>query len=245
MAASEGADALAVVASRFALAPDAVARLSTLVELVSNDPQAPTTIRAPAAVVDDHVADSLVALELEAVQRARSVADLGSGAGFPGLALAIALPAVGLTLVESSGRKCAFLARAITECAIPNVEVVHARAESFPLGWARYDLVTARALASLEVTAEYAAPLLSIGGSLVAWRGRRDAAAEAIVAKAAVELGLKAPHVYAARPYPSAANRHLYVMEKVADTPARFPRRPGVATKRPLGHRRSSDRAQR
>lgn len=236
---------LAGLTARFGLPGDAAARLQALVDLVLADPLAPTAIRDPGAVVDDHVADSLVALELEVVRSAQTVVDLGSGAGFPGLALAAVLPGAVFTLIESSARKCAFLSRAVTECGISNADVVHARAESFSAGLARYDLATARALASLEVTAEYAAPLLRVGGSLVTWRGRRDAATDAKAERAAGELGLSPPEVHAVKPYPASAHRHLYVLAKVAETPPRFPRRPGVAAKRPLGHASPSDRAQR
>jgi 16S rRNA (guanine527-N7)-methyltransferase len=236
---------LAGLAVRFNLAADAVAQLHALVDLVGADPQAPTTVRDPAAVLDDHVADSLVALELDVVRSARTVVDLGSGPGFPGLALAVALPHAVFTLLESSRRKCAFLSRVATECGISNVDVVHVRAESFSDGLARYNLATARALSSLEVTAEYAAPLLRVGGSLVVWRGRRDAVADAKAQRAARELGLSSPEIHAVTPYPTAAHRHLYVLAKVAETPTRFPRRPGVAAKRPLGQASPSDRAQR
>jgi 16S rRNA (guanine527-N7)-methyltransferase len=207
------------------------------VDLVAHDPQAPTAIRSRAAIIDDHVADSLVALELDAVQSATGAVDLGSGAGFPGLALAIALPQTEFTLVESSGRKCAFLRRAVEECGISNADVVHSRAESFVKGLARFDLATARAVASLNVTAEYAAPLLRVGGSLTAWRGRRDADAEATACRAALELGLEEPEIHRVEPYQSAAHRHLYVMRKATATPPGFPRRPGAALKHPLGGR--------
>ena len=93
----------------------------------------------------------------------------------------------------------------------------------------------ARALAPLAVVAEYAAPLLRIGGALVAWRGRRDAGEEVSGANAAGELGLEARAPIAVTPYPGALHRHLHVMVKVAETPAQFPRRAGMARKRPLG----------
>ena len=97
------------------------------------------------------------------------------------------------------------------------------------------DLVTARALAPLEVVVEYAAPLLRIGGTLVVWRGQRDPEREAAAAKAAEIVGIEVGEVLAVQPYPAARNRHLHLMSKVMETPARFPRRPGIAMKRPLG----------
>lgn len=193
-------------------------------------------------MIDDHLADALVALELEPVRAARSVADLGSGAGVPGLPLAIALPAATVSLVESAARKCEFLERAIAACSVANARAVHARVEAWPDGIESFDLVTARALGPLEVVVEYAAPLLQLGGTLVVWRGQRDAPAESAGARAAAELGLEPAEIVAVRPYPNAQSRHLHLMSKVTPTPRGFPRRPGMAVKRPLGR---SDRPRR
>lgn len=220
---------------RHRLAESVRAPLLSLLRLLAGDPQAPTTVRDPVRAADDHLADSLVALELGAVRRAASVADLGSGAGFPGLPLALALAQAEVALVESNARKCAFIERAAAATGASNATVVNARAEAWPAGIGRFDLVTARALAPLAVSAEYAAPLLRVGGSLVAWRGRRDSAGELAASAAASELGLALSETRAVKPYPAAEHRHLHVMVKVGETPSRFPRRPGVAAKRPLG----------
>ena len=193
-----------------------------------------TTVRDPAEGVDAHVADSLVALDLPAVRSARRIADLGSGGGFPGLALAIALPAAHVALVESVGRKCAFLATAASELGLGNVEVVNARAEAWPEGIGAQDLVVARALAPLPVLLEYAAPLLEPAGVLVAWKGRREPAEEADGAAAAAALGMRAPEAISVDPFPRARDRHLYLSSKVSPTPSRYPRRPGMARKRPI-----------
>jgi len=157
--------------------------------------------------------------------------------------LAIALPAARVSCVESVGRKCAFISRAAEACGATNATAVHARAEEWTAGREACDLVTARALAPLAVVAEYAAPLLVVAGSLVAWRGRRDPDDEAAGARAAAELGLEPGPVVRVEPYPGALHRHLHVMRKVASTPDRFPRRPGMARKRPLGG--ASDRPRR
>jgi 16S rRNA (guanine527-N7)-methyltransferase len=220
-----------------------VRQLHTLVDWVAGDPEAPTAVTGRGAILRDHLADSLVALELPEVSGATAIADLGSGAGFPGLPLAITLPEAQVTLVESNGRKCAFMTAAIEAAGVSNARPVHARAESWPEGLGASDLVTARALASLAVVAEYAAPLLAVGGSLVVWRGQRDPADEAAGARAAVELGLEPGPVTRVEPYPGALHRHLHPMRKVAPTPDRFPRRPGMARKRPLGG--ASDRPRR
>lgn len=222
------------LAERHGLEPDATASLARLLALVSSDPGAPTAVRDPAAAVDTHVADALVALALAQVREARQVADLGSGAGFPGLVLAAALPAADVALVESNRRKCAFLERAVEEMGLANVEVVAERAESWSGGTGTCDVVTARALAPLPVLVEYAAPLLARDGALVAWKGRRDADEEADGAAAAAQTGLEPVEVRPVRPWAGAEHLHLHLYVKVASTPNRFPRRAGMASKRPL-----------
>jgi 16S rRNA (guanine527-N7)-methyltransferase len=114
------------------------------------------------------------------------------------------------------------------------VSVVNARAESWPEGLGAHDLVTARALAALPVLCEYAAPLLAGGGHLVAWKGAVGDQEAADGAAAAAELGLVGVHVRAVEPYAAARDHTLHVFRKDAPTPPRYPRRPGIATKRPL-----------
>jgi 16S rRNA (guanine527-N7)-methyltransferase len=221
--------------ARFGLGDRGGQALRTLLLLLNTDPLAPTAVREPHEGLGVHLADSLVALELAPVRAAGTIADIGSGAGLPALPLAIALPAAVVTAVESNARKCAFIGRAASACGLRNVEVRAVRAESFPPPAGGFDLVTARALAELDVVAEYAAPLLRLGGSLIAWRGRRDAEAEAAAARACALLGLEVAEVRAVKPYRGSEHRHLHVIRKLAPTPRRFPRRPGIARKRPLG----------
>lgn len=227
--------ALAGLVVRFDLSPEVSPRLMALLTVLTEDPLAPTTVREPLAAVRDHLADSLVALELPLVRAATRIADLGAGAGLPGLPLAIALPDAEVSLVESNRRKCEFLRRAGEACGVGNATIVHARAEEWSDGVGSCDLVTARALAPLAVVAEYAAPLLADGGALVAWRGKRDPEGEAAAGRAAAELGLQPSEPLAVTPFPGALHRHLHVLAKVAPTPDRFPRRAGMARKRPLG----------
>jgi 16S rRNA (guanine527-N7)-methyltransferase len=225
---------LAELSERFALPEGAADRLERLLDLVAAEPSAITSVRDPAHGVDVHVADSLVALEVAEIRAARRIADLGAGGGFPGLVLAAALPETAVTLVESVGKKCEFLRRAAAVAELANVAVVNARAESWREGLGTQDAVTARAVAPLNVLAEYAAPLLVPGGALVAWKGRRDPSEEADGVHAAGILGLAPVPPVAAPALPGADARHLYVYLKVGPTPARFPRREGMARKRPL-----------
>jgi 16S rRNA (guanine527-N7)-methyltransferase len=227
---------VADLVARFELPDHAGAQLDALLDGLA-DPAAPTTVHAREEAIEVHLADSLVALELEPVGSATTVADLGSGAGFPGLALAVARPAAHVTLVESVARKSAFIAQLAERAKVPNAETVTARAEDWREGLGAHDLVTARALAELPVVLEYAAPLLRDDGTAVVWRGRRDREEEARAAVAAEELGLALEDVRSVRPFPGAEHRHLHSYVKVAPTPDRFPRRAGMARKRPLGGR--------
>jgi 16S rRNA (guanine527-N7)-methyltransferase len=234
------------LALRYSLSDRAVDRLSALLDVIERDPLAPTAIRRPEQAINDHLADALVALELDVVRHAEAIADLGSGGGFPGLPLALALPEAEVVMIDSNARKTAFVQRAIAVCELDNAHAVHARVEAWPWGRERFDLVTARALAAPDVVAEYAAPLLRLGGTLAAWRGRRDPAAELAGNRAATVLGLEVTGIIPVVPYSGAQHRHIHLMRKVAETPDRFPRRPGVARKRPLGSPRlPSDRSQR
>ncbi len=215
--------------------PHAVDALATILELQAHDETASTTIRDPGEAVGRHVADSLSALELPYVRDAQRIADLGSGAGWPGLALAAALPDAHVSLVESAIRHCRYLERAVEVSGLGNVTVVNARAETWPEGIGANDIVTARALGALAVILEYAAPLLTDGGHLVAWKGAASPEETAAGHAAAAILGLEPLPVVAVSPFPGARDHTLHAFRKIAPTPERFPRRPGMATKRPLG----------
>ena len=200
------------------------------------EPDPPTTVRDPLDAVDHHVADSLSGLELEPLRSAPRIADLGSGAGFPGLPLAIALPDSRVDLVESARRKCAVIDRLAMAAGVDNARSLPLRAEEVAAGDGReaYDAVTARALAPLPVLVEYAAPLLRPGGALVAWKGARNGAEEAAGARAAEIVGLRLAEVRPVAPFVGTLNLNLYLYLKDRSTPNQFPRRPGIASKRPL-----------
>jgi 16S rRNA (guanine527-N7)-methyltransferase len=221
--------------ARHRLPAPAAPRLWSLLELLARDEHAPSAVREPERGVEVHIADSLSALDLPVVRAAKSIADLGSGAGFPGIPLAIAVASADVTLVESARRKCDYLARALREVHADNAQVVCARAEEWQ---ASVELVTVRALGELALLCEYAAPLLVQGGSLVAWKGAVSAGERLAGERAAQELGLEPRGAVRVSPYPGSATHHLHVYQKIADTPARFPRRPGAARKHPLGQPR-------
>ena len=197
---------------------------------------------SPEKALDVHVADSLSGLEVESLAHARRIADVGAGAGFPGLVLAIALPRARVDLIESAGRKTAVIGRLAQAARIQNARAVTARAEEWAVtpaavggGGGAYDAATARAVAALPVLVEYAAPLLRVDGVLVAWKGARSPEEEAAGATAAERLGLEVEDVLHVEPFEGARDRHLHVFRKIAPTPEGFPRRAGMAAKRPLG----------
>jgi 16S rRNA (guanine527-N7)-methyltransferase len=219
----------------------ASAQVQRLLAALAAEPDPHTTVSDPEAALEVHVADSLSGLEIPELASGRRIADIGAGAGFPGLVLALALPRAEVDLIESVGRKTAVMDRLIQAAELGNARSVTARVEDFArvppaLGGGReaYDAVTARAVGPLALLVEYAAPLLRDGGVLVAWKGARDSAEEAAGAAAARDVGMAVKEVVSVQPYPASENRHLHVFRKSAPTPARFPRRAGIARKRPL-----------
>jgi 16S rRNA (guanine527-N7)-methyltransferase len=194
------------------------------------------------SVVDErawqvHVVDSLTGLELGELREAGRIADIGSGAGFPGLVLAVALPEAQVDLVESVGRKCDFIRRAAADAGIPNATVRNLRSEEWAAaeGWEAYDVVTARAVGRLSTLAELASPLLKPNGVLIAWKGKRDAGEERQLADASEALAMRPEQILDVGNRAGSEHRHLHVIRKVAPTPASLPRRPGMAKKRPRG----------
>ncbi len=209
-------------------------QLESILRGLAASERAPTAVRDPERAVDVHLADSLVALELEVWGAVSRIVDLGAGAGFPGMALAVALGQSEVWLVEAQARKCAFVKHLCASARIANVRVVCARAEEWVEGVGTNDVVLARALAPPAVVVEYAAPLMRMGGALVDWRGRRNAEQERSAATAAVQMGLELVEIRRVEPYAQARDHHLHLYSKVREAPEGFPRRAGIARKRPL-----------
>jgi 16S rRNA (guanine527-N7)-methyltransferase len=201
------------------------------------EPRAPISASTGRKARDVHIADSLSGLEVEPLRSAKRIADLGSGAGLPGLVLAAALPGTHVDLIESVERKCAFLRDAIGGMGLANASVVCERSEERAAGEGReaYDAVTARAVGRLATLAELAAPLLRDGGLLAAWKGARSADEEAEAVRAADRLAMEPTEIRSVRPYPGSRDRHIHLLRKNGPTPNGLPRRPGMAGKRPFG----------
>ena len=217
-------------------------QFALLLNALAAEPDPHTTVSNPADALDVHVRDSLAALRIEAVTGAAAIVDIGAGAGFPGLPLAIALPHARVDLLEAASRKCAVVGRLAAAAEVSNARAVHTRAEDWGRGpgAAVYDLATARAVGPLAVLAEYAAPLLRVGGTLVAWKAAVEAHEDAAGRAAARELGLEVAPPLAVTPYAGARRLHLYLYSKVRETPPRFPRKAGLARKRPLGAKKQA-----
>jgi 16S rRNA (guanine527-N7)-methyltransferase len=210
--------------------------LEALLEFLTK-PQAPISVASARRAREVHIADSLSGLEIESLASANRIADLGSGAGLPGLPLAACLPSSRVDLIESVGRKCEFLHGAIERMGLANATVVCERSEDWAAGEGRegYEAVTARAVGSLATVAELASPLLAEGGVLAVWRGARSSEEEAEVAGAAERLAIEAIEIRSVRPYEGSRDRHIHLLRKNGPTPNELPRRPGLAAKRRFG----------
>jgi len=229
-----------------ARAPHAIAGLETFMARLTGYRRANVTgARGSAEGVAGLVGDALALLEVAELTDAAGPltnapwADLGSGGGLPGIPLALALPDVRLTLIEAVGKKCAFLQDVVAELGLTErVEVACARSEELAAtdrpGRESYVVVLAKAVGPLAVVVELAAPLLRGGGLLVVSKTAAAAEREAAAGEAAGSAcGLARRRLVAltSSPLPGSVG---VVFEKVAATPERFPRRPGMAAKRPL-----------
>jgi 16S rRNA (guanine527-N7)-methyltransferase len=171
-------------------------------------------------------------------------ADLGSGAGLPGLPLAVAYRATAFTLIDAQRRRVDWAAATAAELGLANVTVVHARLEDYGRGPARqsFDVATARALGPLPVVAELGLPLLKIEGKLLIPRGRPDGDELNQAAAACGQLGGRIDGVIPNPTSPIDRVGFVVIMAKIAATSPRFPRRSGVPARTPLGQRRSTNR---
>jgi 16S rRNA (guanine527-N7)-methyltransferase len=210
--------------------------LEALLELLA-EPRAPIASSTVERAREVHIADSLSGLEIEPVRAAGHIADLGSGAGLPGLVLAASRPETRFDLLESISRRCDFLHEAIDRMGLANARVICERSEEWARGQGReaYDAVTARSVGRLTALAELASPLLRDGGVLVAWKGARSDQEEAELARASDRLAMEPMEIRSVRPYQASRNRHIHLLRKNGPTPNELPRRPGMAAKRPFG----------
>lgn len=191
-------------------------------------------------IVSDHLLDSLSCFLLGPIREATSLIDVGSGGGLPGLPLKLIKPGLKLCLLEATGKKAKFLDHAIEELGLNLASVVNARAEECGhlAGYrGQYQVATVRAVASLPVILEYCVPLVQQGGFVVALKGGMQDSEIREGKEAAQMLGAKITEIAPVEFLPeiSSKYRQLVVIQKITDTPANYPRRPGRPKKRPLG----------
>lgn len=198
-----------------------------------------TALKEPKHIALGHFADSLAPMTIDKVfssKHARAI-DIGTGAGFPGLPLKVANPGWHMSLVDSIGKKCDFLRAVVGAMELNHVDVIQKRSEE--LGHdkdhrEKYDFAFARALSSLSTLIEYGLPFLKMGGLLIAHRGRTAADEASRVNVALEELGGEIAEVRHYEIPELGGSRSLVVVKKVKPTSKHYPRRTGVASKRPL-----------
>jgi 16S rRNA (guanine527-N7)-methyltransferase len=196
-----------------------------------------TAITDPDMFAIKHFADSVLCAAWPETIAAREVVDVGTGAGFPGIPLAILLPAHRFTLIDSLGKRVRILTELAPRLGLKNVRAVHGRAEDLahdPAFRGKFDLCVSRAVARLPVLAEYCLPFLSAGGLLFAYKGD-DVADEVAAARNALSLlggGLREIRVASLGAHEL---RHsIVIVEKTGETPSKYPRRAGAPERRPL-----------
>lgn len=193
-----------------------------------------TSIRDAETAWMRHVADSLSVAPLLAP--GETLIDVGSGAGFPGMILALADPTRPITLLEATGKKCRFLEATAARLGLEHVTVLHLRAEEagrLPQYREAFDIAVARAVADLPVLLELTAPLVKIGGRILAMKGLRAAEELQRATPACTTLGLNPPTPFT--PLPDLQpNARILEFTKQYPTPPTYPRRPGIPAKRPI-----------
>lgn len=184
-----------------------------------------------------HFLDSLTILKANVLQEGSKVIDVGTGAGFPGVPFAIALPGLHMTLLEATGKKVTFLEHVIAELKLPHTTAVKLRAEE--AGQARahraaYDVAVARAVARLPILLEYLLPLVRVGGVCIAMKGRTAQTEADDSATALRTLGGELDRIESFA-LPGIEEPHqLVIVRKIAHTPTRYPRSAGTPTQKPL-----------
>jgi 16S rRNA (guanine527-N7)-methyltransferase len=196
-----------------------------------------TAIRDPESIRTKHFLDSLSCILAWKASPPARLIDVGTGAGFPGIPLKLLYPGLKLTLVESVSKKAAFCRHIVELLRLEQVDVIHSRAEDLgqdPNHRETYDWAVARAVANLNVLSEYLIPFVKVGGTALAQKGE-SGPAEAQSAEGAMHLlGGKLRQLIPVNLPGVADDRYLILVDKVAATPPKFPRKPGIPAKQPL-----------
>ncbi|MCA1847645.1 MAG: 16S rRNA (guanine(527)-N(7))-methyltransferase RsmG [Actinobacteria bacterium] len=223
------------------LDPHRLARLERYARLLRDYEEANVIgTRELRGVILDHVLDSLSCFLFEHLGAARSLVDIGTGGGLPGVPIKIVEPEIRTTLVEATAKKARFLRRVVERLSLEDVKVENARVEETARTDAHrgvYDVATARAVARLSVVAEYCVPLLRVGGYVISMKGRLEDEEIAEGERAAQKLGARFSQLIRVPRLPELEKKErcLVILEKTEETPREYPRNVGVPAKRPLG----------
>ena len=196
-----------------------------------------TAIRDAESVRTKHFLDSFSCVLAWGPTPPRRLIDVGTGAGFPGIPLKILYPGMKLTLIESVGKKAAFCQHIVQLLALDGVDVLQSRAEQvgcMPMHREQHDWAVARAVAGMNVLSEYLLPLVRVGGTMLAQKGESGPAETQAAEKAIHLLGGKLRQVIPVGLPGIVDDRYLILVNKVAATPPKYPRKPGTPVKKPL-----------
>ena len=188
-------------------------------------------------VMKKHFVDSISLIKAYDVNKSVSVIDVGTGAGFPGLALKIAYPNLKVTLLDSLNKRISFLDAVIEKLELKDVTTIHGRAEDYAKqGKLReqFDLCVSRAVANLSTLSEYCLPFVKIGGQFISYKSEKIAEEQTQANHAIQILGGKIANQIEFTLPDSDIYRNLFVIEKIKSTPNKYPRKAGLPAKEPL-----------
>ena len=243
--AAAGKSPMAVLAKQaksllgFNLLPAQVQKFNQLSELLLdwNQRMNLTAIKDPAAIAIKHYLDSLTLIEAVPCFEGRRLIDVGAGAGFPGLALAIAFPNLHVTFLDSTAKKLRFVDHVGQTLGLKNIRTLHARAEDagrHPDHRGAYDIVATRAVARMPVLMEYTLPFAKLAGRVIAMQGSSAYEATSSAAKAISKLGGELFAIEEIKLPTLDHPRYLVVIDKIEPTPAPYPRSAGAPARRPI-----------
>ena len=196
-----------------------------------------TRITEPDEFIVKHYLDCLVCCQFPEYGEAQSIIDVGTGAGFPGIPLAIMSPEKKLVLMDSLAKRLRIIDELCAECGIQNVTTVHARAEELARNKAhreKYDLCVSRAVANMSTLSEFCLPFIKKGGYLMAYKGQEAEVEARDAARAVKTLGGKILEIRDAKLDAYAISHSIIIVEKISPTPAKYPRKAGTPSKEPL-----------